>query len=282
MLCETETSGPDVTGVGPAQVPSGRCITSCCGSSVTLQIRTRYKTGSARLCAAIQDGVDPDLYYTESTTVIVYHRFNGGTSVGSCSYTLHYNTGPNAIVSGSTSLPDCDGNPPEETTSPEGCTSHLLDPPATSYTSDPAVNSFSGDTARKNDVRSAAIGAMAYGDWSEWGDLFSIDLTNGTAAAGYLTNYLAEASCGDNGLGGGSFQANATQYESELRVFGAYPLSIAVSEGTDVASAPVNRYTIMPGTPMSFSVGAPSFASGWESDRAVLRCCCPVKFAATT
>lgn len=281
MLCETETSGSDVTGVGPAQTPSGRCIPSCCGSTVTLQIRTRYKIGSARLCADIQDGVDDEIYYTESTTVIVYHRLNGGIPVGDCTYTLHYNSGPNAIVSGSTSLPDCDGDPPEETTSPDGCTSHLLDPPATSYTSDPSVTTFGGGTATKEDVRSAAIGAMAYGAWSEWGNLFTIDLTNGTAEAGYLTNYLAEASCVDNGLGGGSFQANATQYESELRVFGAYPLSIAVSEGTDVASAPVNRYTIIPGTPASFSVGAPSFASGWVSDKAVLRCCCPVQFAVT-
>lgn len=279
MLCEVEMSGSDVTGVGPARVPFTRCVNRCCSGLVKLQIRGRYKIGSALLCAAIQDGVDPDTYYTESSAVIVYHRFNGNTPIGDCTYTFHLNTGPLAVVSGSTSLPDCDGELPEEITSPDGCTGTMYDPPATHVTSDPAVISFMGDTATKDDVRSAAIAAMDYGDWSDWTDFAEIDVTNGTAEVGYLTNYLAGASCGHNGLGGGNFQANASSYESELRVMGSWPVSVSVSEGADLASAPVNRYTIEPGSSVGFSVSAPSFAPGWVTDVAVLRCCCPVQFA---
>lgn len=279
MLCEVEMSGSDVTGVGPAWVPFTRCVNRCCSGHVKLQIRVRYKIGFSKLCASNVDPEgDPDTYFTDKSFERTYHKFASGTEIGTCTHTT-FVTCPSAIVSGSTGEADCDCPPEDDTQSPTDCIAHLYDYPVTSVTSDPPVITIGGASATKDDTRSQAISSMAFGEWSEWADLVEIDVTNGTAEAGYLTNYLAGASRGDNGLGGGYFQAHANSYESELRVMGSWPVSVSVSEGADLASAPVNRYTIEPGSSVVFSVSAPSFAPGWVTDVAVLRCCCPVQFA---
>lgn len=270
-----------VTGVGPGAIPYARCDSPCCGRTVKVQIRTRYNNGYAELCAAFADPeVDPDVYHTELTSVIVYHRFNGSLEIGSCTYTIHYNTGPSAIISGGPDTPfDCGGEPPEETTSPDGCTATMNNPPATHVVADPADITYAGGSASEGDVCDAALGAMVTGDWSDWGDLMEVDAATGYGSAGYDYIGLSSASCGSSGSGSG-FSAHAGQFESELRVLGAFPISIAVSEGPDPSTAPVYRYTIEPGIPKSFSAPSPSFASGWVSDLAVLRCVCPVQFAA--
>ncbi len=281
MLCLVETNTSDeVTGVGPGQTPYARCIATCCAKTAKLQIRTRYKTGFAQLCAYLVDNEGaPDLYFTISTTVIVYHKFEDGTPIGDCTRTVVVDAGPSAIVSGADTLPSCEAPPISDTSSPDDCYAHLWDPPTTGVSADPGVVTISGDSATKDDTRSAAIGVMAWGDWSDWSDVLEIDLSTGAGSAGYMSLYLAEASCGDNGLGAGSFVANASQYESELRVVGPASISIAVSEGTSLATAPVNRYTLAPGTPQLFTVGAPSYAPGWVTDAKVLRCVCPPQFA---
>jgi hypothetical protein len=284
MLCLTETTDGNVTGVGPAAVSLSHCQPACCRRTVRLQIRSRYSNGSARLCGAFTapDG-DGTVYYTHLNTVIVYHRFKNGSppvGLGTCTYTEDSDNGTVAIVTGSSSLPDCGGYPAEGTWSPADCNTTLYDPPTDYVTTDPAVITVSGASATKEDVRGAALGAMVTSAWSDWADVCSVDIADGTPEAGYLYLDLAEASCDDNGFGGGEFQANARQYESELRVLGAFSISIAVSEGTDVSTAPVNHYVLDPGSPKSFSVGAPSFADGWVSGHAVLRCACPVRFAA--
>lgn len=285
MLCETNRDGGGaVTSVGPAALPFARCVGGCCGRTVALQIRSRYRYGNARLCAS---WVDPDAheaegeetFHTTSTTTIVYHRFNEETEIGTCTYTIAYDDGT-PLVSGSTSTPDCDYNEPVETTSPDGCTGTMYDPPATSVTADPGVTSIGGGSASRDDVRAAAIAAMAYGDWSEWTTIRVLDVYNGATSGDLSDIYLSEASLGDNGLGAGYFAASATAYESELRVFGGSPISIAVSEGPDITTAPVNRYTLTPGSSQAFDVGVPSTALGWTTDFAVLRCACPVQYAA--
>lgn len=281
MLCEVVTNiGGDITGVGPAQIPWPRCVNPCCYKEVKLQIRTRYKTGGARLCAGFFLSSDPDTFYVTSTTTTTYHKFAAGDPIGDCTETVVYNDGPNAVVSGSGTLPDCDAADPD-TSSPGDCMAHLWDPPTDNVTSDTPVNTLSGSSATKDDVRAAAISAMAFGDWSDWTDIATIDLSQGNFAVGFASIYLAEASISDNGLGGGAFIVSTVQYESELRIMGPGPLSIAVSEGTDLATATVSRYQLEPNTPLLFSVGGPSTASGWVSDKAVLRCACPVPFAAT-
>lgn len=281
MLCNVVTNiGGDITGVGPSVLPWTRCVASCCYKEVKLQIRTRYKTGVAKLCASFNDISDPDTFYTTSTSSITYHKFASGSPIGDCTYTVVNDSGPNAIVSDDTTLPDC-GSSVDESSSPDGCIDHLWDPPTDNVTSDPPTGGLSGSSATKDDVRSAAITAMAYGAWSEWADIATIDLAQGEATVGYASIYLSESSIGDNGLGGGAFVASANQYESELRIMGPGPLSIAVSEGTDLATATVNRYRLEPNTPMLFSVSGPSIASGWVTPKKVLRCACPVQFAAT-
>lgn len=281
MLCETETDGSgNVTGVGPAQLPWPRCVQPCCADKVMIQIRVRYKTGFAKLCASNVDPEgDPDTYFTDKSFERTYHKFASGEEIGTCTHTTTV-TCPSAIVSGSTGIADCDCPPEDDTQSPTDCLDHLYDYPVTRVTSDPPVITIGGASATKDDTRSQAISSMAFGEWSEWADLVEIDTAEGSGEAGYLTNFLAGASCGGNGLGAGSFLATATQYESQLKAKGPQPISIAVSEGADIETAPVNRYVLSPDGTQTFSVSAPSFASGWVSDKCVLRCACPVKFAA--
>jgi hypothetical protein len=284
MLCNVVTNiGGDITGVGPSVLPWSRCVAACCYKEVKLQIRTRYKTGTARLCAGFYDATDPDTFYVTSTTTTTYHKFASGSPIGDCTETVVLNDGPNAIVSGVDTLPDCDGLAPD-ISSPGDCMDHLWDPPTDNVTSDPPVNTLSGSSGTKDGTRSAAISAMAYGDWSEWTDIATIDLSQGEATVGYASIFLSESSISDNGASGGGdlgFTVSANQYESELRIMGPGPLSIAVSEGTDLATATVNRYRLEPNTPMLFSVSGPSIASGWVTPKKVLRCACPVQFAAT-
>ena len=278
MLCNVETSGSTVTGVGPAQLPWVRCVDSCCRKIVKLQIRTRYKTGTAKLCAAFFLATDPDTCYTTSTTVTTYHKFASGVEIGTCTETTVYNSGASAIVTGVDSLPDCDADP-TDTSSPGDCMAHLWDPPTDNVTSDPPSNTLSGSSGTKDDTRTAAVSAMAWGDWSAWSDVAEIDLSEGEASMGYISIFMAESFLGDNGAAPGGFIANATQYESELRVMGPGPLSIAVSEGTDISTATVSRHQLEPNTPMLFSVAAPSISA--DGEKKSLRCACPIQFAAS-
>lgn len=285
MLCEIETDGEGaITGVGPATPPYGRCSPGCCPRVVRLQIRTRVSSGAAMLCAAFEDDETPGLFWTDISSEVTFRKWQYGDpddiEIGSCVRTITNNSGSSAIITG-VELDPCDGTGENTTWSPDDCDQHLNDAPTDYVTQDDPIVELSGDSADLDDVVDAAISAMSWGEWSEWSTIAEIDVTIGNYEAGYLELYLAEASLGNNGLTGQGFIASAGKYESELRVVGEYPLSIAVSEGTDITTATVSRYVLQPDVPQAFSVSGPLTSEGWISPKAVLRCACPPQFAAT-
>lgn len=273
-----------LTGVGPGQPPMNLCHAGCCGRPLRLQIRSRYGSGNANLCAAFIDGEgDPDTYFTEREAVTVYKAWDSDPNpdevVRTCERTVSNYAGPAAVVTwgAGESAPDCGATETETEYSPEGCLETLLDPPADYSTTDPIVNTYSGDSATEADVQAAAISAFTWGEWSEWADLVIVDAYSGSFEGGYLDHYLAWSTRSEFS---GPYGASVASFESELRVVGGSPLHLALASGEgpleDIA---ITRSTISPGTPMSFGVSLPTWTEGWQTTDKVLRCVCPVKFA---
>lgn len=289
MLCEPEYDEEDqLTGIGPAEI-SNRCVPACCPRTIKLQIRTRYKTGTARLCGDVVDPEaappeDPDdiEYHTTATQKNTWTKWQNAepedTKLGTCRKTIVYVSGEAAFTAHETTLPDCNGSLPEETWDPEDCFDTLNDPP-TDYTTFDAVLEVSGDAASRNMVRDEAISAMAAQEWSEWADLIEIDPISGTAAAGYLEHELSFSSLSDNSITtGAGFIASAVVMESEIRVWGALPLHISTTEGTSLDGT-ITRTILTPGTPISFVVDDPENNDTWQPENITLRCACPAQFA---
>ena len=287
MLCEPTYVGEALTGIGPGQTDN-RCNPSCCPQVVMVQIRTRHATGYARLCA---DMLDPEatppedpydgVYHTESTYETTYEKFKYATpaneSLGTCKYTADYSTNPTAILSGSDLIPDC---APEtnEFWIPEGCNETLNDPPTDYVVQHPSILVVGGDTGTPNQTREQAVTALAWGEWSEWVDFLEVDVSGGSSGGGYLTHELAFCTMGDNGnlL---SFVASAAQMESELRVWGGFPVHVAVTVGTSAEDGEIGRHTLQPMIPTLFTVSPPSAEDTFIPLTLMLRCICPVKFA---
>jgi len=283
MLCEPEYEDDVLTGIGPARVEF-RCIPACCPRTVKLQIRSRYKTGFAKLCG---DYVDPEASPPEDSADIEYHTTGiftnqytkwqistpSDNNLGTCTQTITNVAGEVAIVSHDTTLPDCNGEPSEEVWSPENCNETLTDPPTDYTTRDPSF-AVSGDVATPNDVRDQAITTMGAQEWSEWSDLLEIEPYAGTAEAGYLEHELSFSSLSDNGIAGLGFIASSTVLESELRVWGALPIHISTTRGDTIT-----KTVLTPGSSVSFVVDDPQNNDTWQPENITLRCACPVQFA---
>lgn len=280
MLCDAELDEAElITGVGPGRAPL--ICTPCCERLGKIQIRSRVALGFAKLCASFVDlGTDPDVYHTDLEIVHTDTAFDSSDDfVRTCVLTIEYNSGSAAILTASDLYPDCDGAATIETYSPEGCGETLLDPPA-AYYNRVSTSTYSGDTGTKAGTRDAAIAALSWGAWSDWADLVEIDTLSGSVEAAYLEHTLASSGRGAEDFT--PYIANASQLESEIRLVGPFPVRITVSEGVGaLGTLTLNRYTLIPDVPQTFSVAPPAWTEGWETEVAVLRCACPLKFAAT-
>lgn len=272
---------PAVIGVGPSTVPWPRCINPCCGSTVQLQIRTRAAYGRAILCAAHLSG---GVYHTqrefEQETFLYKTEPGPDTLVRTCTHRENYDAGPAAIATSGDpgEVIDCEGSDPVITDEPEDCYDGEGGEWDYSVPQVPTAT-YSGDTAVVDDLKDAAISALAWGEWSEWATMAEITANGDDGGLASIDHYLAEAGIGQSGSGAGA-SATATRYESELRILGSWAVTLCVASGSGVlADFSLDYISLVPGVPHAFGVDPPSSTEGWVTEAKVLRCACPKRFA---
>lgn len=269
--------------VGPGEPPFGRCLPPCCTRTARLQIRVRYGAGNAALCAEFYDP-DSELTYTEKTVEETRKAWQSGTPptlIRTCVVTTDYVSGDEAVKTWTDPeyTLDCGGEDPAEGESPPDCLATLNDPPA-EYTTLETVTTYGGDTGDEDDVKTAAIGALEFDEWSDWEDIVEIDLYTGSAEGAGLSLLLASSSVSTTVIFPSHFAAGTFRFESQLRVLGPSGLHLAVSEGEgEMTTLPITRYTLEPGAVLDFSSAVPSFAPEWLSTDKWLRCVCPPQLA---
>lgn len=283
MLCEEVIESDVLTGYGPSAPPWPHCLSGCCSRGSKLQIRTRLAVGAAKLCAAYIDPAgDPDLYYTQLTTVGTYTEYD--TSVipavptgQTCTRTNTFHAGEEAIIEGA----DCEAEGDATEYTPSGCDADLASPdPDRSWSleSPGFVATYGGDSATLQDVVDAAIAAVTPGDWSDWTDLYTISPDIGNPLTSGLELLLSNASQGFPSGPGST--VTASQFESELRVLGAYAIAFVTTEGlaSDALEDQTPTRTILaPGETLTFP--APTISA--DAPHVWLRCVTCPKFAAT-
>lgn len=199
--------------------------------------------------------------------------------VRTCTERAIYNSGSTAIKTSSDpdEEVDCEGAPVDVTTEPEDC---FEGEDWDDARPQPADISYEGETGDLDDLLTNAIGAAAWGDWSDWETVVEVS-PGGALGGSNLSLALADAGRGMIGSGYGA-TASAWRMESELRVRGSFAISVSISSGVGLlGELPVTPQILQPGVPATFSVDAPSPAEEWVSPIKVLRCVCPAQFAPT-